>query len=158
MLQLLAAAAAAAAAAPQPVQLCRCANSSAAAAAASQTWLWPPERSAAGVSRPAPIRLAADPSRCLFAGRVAGRKQPKALYVDSCARPNTGGAGALNLSFVPRMRTLDSRDTSVLTSPATANCVDADAMGAELQLYKCIADDNDQQYAGIDGAGLIVDL
>eukprot|EP01051_Picozoa_sp_SAG22_P011802 SAG22_NODE_1168_length_5271_cov_13.249613_4_plen_495_part_00 len=153
MLLAAAAAATAAAAAPQPVQLCRCANST---GAASQTWLWPAGRSAAGASPSAPIRLAADPSRCLFAGRVAGRKQAKALYVGACPAP---GSAPTNWSFVPAMQRLDARDTSVLMSTAgTGECVDADAMGAELQLYKCIADDNDQQYAGIDGAGLIVDL
>ena len=94
----------AAAAPPQPVQLCGCDE----AARGAQTWLWG-NRTPGGVTAPAPLRLRADPSRCLYAGQVAGRSQPHALYVDDCAR-----ATPPNFSFVPSMRPQDTRDTSVL--------------------------------------------
>ena len=142
---------AAAAAPPQPVQLCGCDE----AARGAQTWLWG-NRTAGGVTAPAPLRLRADPSRCLYAGQVAGRSQPHALYVDDCAR-----ATPPNFSFVPSMRPQDTRDTSVLRAadPALAHmCADAAGMTAEMQLYACVDNDNDQQYTAIDSYGLIVDL
>jgi hypothetical protein len=137
-----------AAGAPEPVQLCAC--SSDPAAARGLVWDWPTNRSVTGASQPSKIHLRHDPTRCLFAGKVAGRSEARALYVDECS------SSAPAFSFVPTMKPLDARDTSVLQSGAA--CVDAAAMSERLQLYKCIDDDNDQQYAGIDGAGLIVDL
>ena len=84
----------AAAAPPRPVQLCGCDRT----ARGAQTWLWG-NRTAGGVTAPTPLRLRGDPSRCLYAGQVAGRSQPHALYVDDCAR-----ATPPNFSFVPSMR------------------------------------------------------
>ena len=120
----------AAAAPPQPVQLCGCDE----AARGAQTWLWG-NRTAGGVTAPTPLRLRGDPSRCLYAGQVAGRSQPHALYVDDCAR-----ATPPNFSFVPSMRPQDTRDTSVLRAadPTLAHmCADAAGMTAEMQLCAC---------------------
>ena len=160
MLMLLLVAAAAGAAAvvgaageKQPVQLCGCARPGT-PAAAQQTWDWGTRATATGSTSPSPIRLRTNHSLCLHAGVVPGRSEAHALFVAECT-------AALNFSFVPTMKRLDARDTSVLEASAGRGaqrmCVDADSMSDKLQLWSCIDGDNDQQYAGIDGVGVIVD-
>eukprot|EP01047_Picozoa_sp_COSAG01_P072081 COSAG01_NODE_11367_length_1951_cov_1.942765_1_plen_518_part_00 len=147
-----------AAVAPRPVQLCGCAAPGT-AAATQQSWDWG-ARGVTGVTIPSPIRLRANRSLCLHAGAVPGRSEPHALFVAECA------ASSPNFSFVPTMQALDARDTSVLQQQQQQQqagnhkrmCVDAAGMSDRLQLWSCINDDNDQQYAGVDGLGAIVDL
>lgn len=149
------------AAEPLPVQLCGCAAPGT-RAAEQQTWDWGPRSAASAQTAPAPIRLRSNHTRCLHAGPVPGRAEARALYVADCA-------SAPSFTFVPTMKRLDARDTSVLQQhrqqlPSDAGssqhkmCVDAAGMSERLQLWSCIDDDNDQQYAGIDGVGAIVDL
>ena len=140
----------------QPVQLCACAPPGS-RAAEQQTWDWGPRSTANAQTAPAPIRLRANHTLCLHAGTVPGRAEAQALFIADCS-------SAPNLTFVPTMQRLDARDTSVLqqhpvpsAGSQKAMCLDAAGMSERLQLYECIDDDNDQQYAGIDGLGAIVD-
>ena len=153
----LVAAAAGAAELRQPVQLCGCAAPGT-RGAAQQTWDWGPRSAASAQTNPSPIRLRANRTLCLHAGAVPGRAEPLALFVAECS-------SAPNLTFVPKMKRLNARDTSVLQQQGPLGgrgqktmCVDAAGMSERLQLYACIDDDNDQQYAGIDGVGAIIDL
>lgn len=41
---------------------------------------------------------------------------------------------------------------------SAALCMDADGMSKNLQMYSCLEGDNDQQYAAIDGFGIVADL
>lgn len=153
---VVAAAAAGAAELRQPVQLCGCAAPGT-RGAAQQTWDWGPRSAASAQTKPSPVRLRANRTLCLHAGAVTGRAEPQALFVAECS-------SAPNLTFVPKMKRLNARDTSVLQQQRPLGgsqktmCVDAAGMSERLQLYACIDDDNDQQYAGIDGVGTIVDL
>ena len=115
------------------------------------------------MSEPGPIRLLADPSRCLFTG---GGARPTYLELRDCS----GGTGhrhldaagpeplalsqPLTLSFRSTHAAGSGRNSDVLTTgdgSGTSTCMDADGMTADLQLYPCIADDDDQQYAAVDG-------
>ena len=54
-----------------------------------------------------------------------------------------------------------ARETSTITTTDGAGgslCLDADAMTPALQLFRCINDDDDQQYGWVGGYGLIIDL
>ena len=144
---LAAASAAAAPAGKLPVQLCACDP----AHAASQQWTWGQRRADAAhpgaATTPEPLRLKAHPNLCLFDG---WGKKPTYLYVDECSAGTPP-----KLSFRSEHNPGLVRDHAVLTDGL--GCVDADGMSSNLQLYHCLPDDDDQQYAGIDGYGLIVD-
>jgi hypothetical protein len=129
------------------VQLCRCDPAS----AASQQWTWG-NRNADRSTTAAPLHLKSDPSQCMYVG--LSPEHPTYVYVANCS------ADAPQFSFVPTMKPGLERDLQVLVSGAGKNrkCLDADGMSANLQLYNCIEGDNDQQYAAIDGVGLVVDL
>ena len=149
MLAVLAAASAAAAPAGKlPVQLCACDP----AHAASQQWTWGQRRADAAhpgaATTPEPLRLKAHPNLCLFDG---WGKKPTYLYVDECSAGTPP-----KLSFRSEHNPGLVRDHAILTD-GLGRCVDADGMSSNLQLYHCLPDDDDQQYAGIDGYGLIVD-
>lgn len=129
------------------VQLCGCD----AASSASQQWTWEGTGGssvASPATAPAPLRLKAHPDLCLFKG---WGKKPTYLFVDACT-----AAPPPQLSFRSQHKPGMQRDLSVLTDGKL--CMDADGMSSNLQLYNCIASDDDQQYAGIEGYGLVIDL
>jgi len=87
-------------------------------------------------------------------GGVPGK--PTYLTVQACNSTATSTAGqaqtrAVTLSFRAEHHAGLTRDLAVLTDgaapPKTPKCMDADGMSAHLQLYDCIAGDDDQQYA-----------
>ena len=138
-----------------PVRLCSCS----AERAQHQRWSWGPSVALPGgggrVSQPAPIRLLADPSRCLFT-QAAGGVRPTYLELRDCS----GGPGQLGappqlqLSFRSTHKAGMGRNSDVLSTGDGSNsskCMDADGMTANLQLYTCLANDDDQQYAAVDG-------
>ena len=138
----------------RPVQLCACD----AASAATQAWTWgaPGAGSGGGMATAlSRVRLKSDPSLCLVVGSGA---EPMYLSVDAC---NASSVGApLELSFRAQHNAGLVRDTAVLTDGAQSKprCMDAAGMSQHLQLWECIADDDDQQYEAVEGYGLIVDL
>jgi hypothetical protein len=155
----------------QAVQLCSCDP----AHAGSQTWTWgQPSASADGgggastnsTTLLSEIRLKQQPGRCLFRGLSPAH--PTYLYVDDCnSSSGSGGGGSslpsaspLRLSFHSQHNPGLVRDTSVLTDASAQHplCMDAAGMTANLQLWACIAGDDDQQYQAVGGWGLIVDL
>jgi hypothetical protein len=129
-----------------PVQLCACDSSE----AASQQWLWEPRSAGHGghvFNAASELRLKARPDLCLYKGWPKGSY----LYVDECS-----AGKPLQVSLHSEHNRALVRDLSVLTDGT--ECMDADGMSKNLQFYNCIADDDDQQYAAIDGYNLIVDL
>ena len=136
-----------------PVRLCGCS----AELSEHQRWSWGPSTALPNgggrVSQPAQIRLLADPSRCLFTG---GGVEPTYLELRDCSG-GTGqhtAAGPELLSFRSTHEAGLSQNSDVLTTGDGTNsskCMDADGMTANLQLYTCLANDDDQQYAAVDG-------
>ena len=132
-----------------PVQLCRCDPT----VSAWQSWEWGSRVNPDGqdpTTTPQQIKLKADPSKCLVVGPKLPSLTESYLFLDECdsAAPKFWFQWVRNGSL--------GRDAATLTDGSL--CLDADAMSAHLQLYPCIDNDNDQQYAAVDGYGLIVDL
>ena len=107
------------------------------------------------------LQLKARPNLCLFEGWGS---RPTYLYVDECSAGNPPKLSfrsehnpglqrdhsvltGVSLPLVPLPPSLSLSDSvcAVLTDAHGGRCMDADGMSANLQLYKCLADDDDQQ-------------